>query len=196
MKSLSLQTKLLLALAIAIALAVGAWFIHRDGVAKGAVDQKLTTNAAAIATSNQVSSLDSAVDVVAEKVADTAVKRSAAARAPYHAARSKIVIKGDSVFVDGQSLDLPSIADFVNVADSRAATDSTAIVKVAAADTTKAVRISDYRAGITLRDDRNGILEDAKRPWCSVKCGVAIGVTTTVVVVVIAVKILKAVSHK
>jgi hypothetical protein len=191
-----LQTKILLGLGVTIALAVAAWFVHRDGIAKGAVDQKLATNATAIVTSNKKTAVDSVAVVVAEKVADTAVKRSLAVRKTYNAARAKIVVKGDSVFVDGQSLELPSLADFVNVADSRVALDSTAIVKVVAADTSKSVMLSDNRVGIALRDERVDVLEDAKRPWCSVKCGVAIGVGTTVVVVVLAVKVIRAVSHK
>jgi hypothetical protein len=196
MKPITLQSKIIAGVAIAIAVVVFGLCERHAGEKIGAVDQKLVTNAAAIRTSDKKTAVDSVAAVVDEKVADTAVKKSVAARAPYRAARSKIVLKGDSVFVDGQSLELPSIAAFVNVADSRVATDSTAIAKVVAADTSKSVMISDNRVGIALREDRNGILEKATRPWCSVKCGVAIGVGTTVVVVVIAVKILKAVSHK
>lgn len=142
--------------------------VHRDGEKKGAVRQELKANA---------------VVVEAEKAdVATEVKKSVAKRAEYHAARAKVVVEGDTVIADGKTVELPSVASLIRVADSRGAQDSASMAK------------QDLLIGTLGK--RVDLLEDTKQPWCGRKCGIAIGVGGTAAAVYIAVRIIKAVAHK
>jgi hypothetical protein len=91
-------------------------------------------------------------------------------------------LKGDTVIADGQTVVLPSVANLVRVADSRGEQDSTSLAKQ-----------NLLIAGL---DHHVDLLQEAKRPRCSTKCGIVIGTAATVTVVVIAVKIIRAVGHR
>lgn len=167
--------------AIAI-LGVAGWCIRRDSFNAGRVDQRLETSATAVKHLT-------IEKVVVDKAADVEVKKSIAKRPEYRAARAKIEIQGDSVFADGQRLELPSLADFVKVADARAGQDSTTIVKQAEARSKGDILVGALTSHVDL-------LQEVKKPRCSRKCGVVIGVAGTAVVVIIAVKIIQAVGHR
>lgn len=182
MKPFSLQTKIIAGVAIAIALATGAWFIHRDGVEAGQVDQKI--EASAVSTKQ-----NRAIAAVAQKAADAQVKKSDSVRVVYHAKRSKVEVKGDSVFADGQAVDMPSVASLIAEADSRGAQDSTTISSSGASKAAVDSLVSSL-------DGRVDLLQEAKRPRFGTKTGVAIGVVGTAAVVYIAVKIIRALAHR
>lgn len=168
MKTLSLKQKILAGVAIAITVGVFGWCQRREGQQLGAINQEIKA---------------SAVVVKAQRVAAGAeVKKSIAKKAEYHAARAKVELKGDTVIADGQTVVLPSVARLVKVADSRGAQDSASLAKQ-----------NLLIAGL---DHHVDLLQEARRPRCSTKCGVVIGTATTVTVVVIAVKILRAVGHR
>jgi hypothetical protein len=179
---MTLKSKLIAGAAIVIAALVGAYLIDR--AMASAADQKLATNAVQVTKRRSIA-------VVTQKAADVEVKKSVALRVPYHAARGKIVVKGDSVFADGFSLELPSVADFVNEADARVAQDSTSIVKTVASTAAVDSLVSSL-------DARVDLYKEAKRPRIGVKTGIAIGVVTTVAGVWLAVTVIKAIagSHK
>lgn len=182
MKRLSLKTKIIAGVAIAVVLLVLGWCRQREAFNAGRADQRLETNAGVVKELRTKA-------VVVDKAAAVEVKKSVAKRAEYHAARAKVEVKGDTVFADGKQIEMPSVTDLIRVADSRGDQDSTTIVKQAAQDT--ANKAINWGLG-----QRVDLLEEAKRPRCSRKCGVAIGVAGTAAVVVIAVKILRAVGHK
>jgi hypothetical protein len=168
MKALSLKQKILVGVAIAIAVAVFGWCQRREGQQLGAINQEIKA---------------SAVVVQAERTgAGVEVKKSVAKKAEYHAVRAKVELKGDTVIADGQTVVLPSVANLVRVADSRGDQDSTSLAKQ-----------NLLIAGL---DHHVDLLQEAKRPRCSTKCGIVIGTAATVTVVVIAVKIIRAVGHR
>lgn len=142
--------------------------VHRDGEKKGAVNQELKTNAA------EVKDLRVAAVVVR--------KQSETKKAEYHAARAKVELKGDTVVADGKSIELPSVASLITVADARGAQDSVSLAKQ---DTL-----------IAALGKRVDLLEEAKQPWCGRKCGIAVGAVGTVGLVYVAVRIIRAVGHK
>jgi hypothetical protein len=162
------RTKIVAGVAVAIALAVFGFCERRAGQQIGAVNQELKASAIVVTAER--------ADAVVE------VKKSVAKRAEYNAARAKVELKGDTVIADGQSVVLPSVANFVKVADSRGVQDSTSLAK------------QDLLVGGL--DHHIDLLEEAKKPRCSTKCGLVIGAAVTVTVVVIAVKIIKAVGHR
>jgi hypothetical protein len=168
MKTLSLHQKIIAGVALVVAVAVFGWCQRREGQQLGAINQEIKA---------------SAVVVQAQKVdAGVEVRKSVAKRTEYHAARAKVEIKGDTVIADGQTVVLPSVANLIKVADSRGAQDSTSLAK--------------QNLLIGSLDHHVDLLQEAKRPRCSTKCGIVIGTAVTVTVVVIAVKVLRAVSHK
>ena len=168
MKKLSLKQKLVAGVAIAIAIAVFGWCQRREGQKVGAVNPELKANAVVVQAQK--------ADVVVE------VKKSVAKRKEYHAARAKVELKGDTVIADGQAVVLPSVADLVKVADSRGEQDSTSIAK--------------QNLLIASLDHRVDLLQEMKRPRCSRKCGVVIGVAGTAAVVYVAVRIIQATGRR
>jgi hypothetical protein len=163
MKTLSLQQKIIAGVAILIAVAVFGWCQRREGQKVGAVDQEIKA---------------AAVVVTARKAAaGVELKKSVAKRAEYHAARAKVELKGDTVIADGQSVFLPSVANLVKVADSRGEQDSTSIAK--------------QNLLIGSLDHHVDLLQEAKRPRCSTKCGIVIGTAATVTVVVVVAKVIQ-----
>lgn len=179
---LTLQQKILAGVLVVIAIAVFGWCQRREGVKTGALNQEIVTSTAAVKDLKLEA-------VVVDKAAQVEVKKSVAKRADYQAARAKVELKGDTVIADGQSIVLPSVAAALVKADTMSVEDSTAIAKQARSDTLKTVLVGAL-------DHHVDLLEEAKRPRCSVKCGVVIGTVTTVAVVIIAVKIIRAVGHK
>lgn len=180
--NLSFRSTVILLSAAAIALAVCGWCIRRDGIAIGKIGERVAE------TRRHVDELRSVV-AAATKAADVEVKKSVAKRTEYRAARSKVEVKSDSVFADGQRLELPSVAALVKTSDAVVVQDSTTFVKQAAKDS---VNLVFYKAV----DAHDSALEREKEPWCGRKCGVAIGVGTTLGVVYAAVRIIRAVGHK
>jgi hypothetical protein len=168
MRSLTLQQKILAVVALVIAVVVFGWCQRREGVKVGAVNQEIKA---------------SAIVVTAEK-ADVQVelKKSVAKRTEYKAARAKVEIKGDTIFADGKEIEMPSVVGLIKVADARGAQDSTSMAK------------QDLLVGAL--DHHVDLLEEAKKPRCSTKCGVVIGTVGTVAVVYVAIRIIKAVAHK
>lgn len=165
---MKLSQKILAGIAAIAVLAVAGWCIRRDGINRGAIDQRIQTSA------TEVKELKHDAVVVR---AQTIAKRK-----EYHAARSKVELEGDTVVADGKTVELPSVASLIRVADAHSAQDS---VDQAKQDL--------LVAGL---DKRVNLLEEAKRPRCSMKCGVVVGTAGTIAVVYVVVKIIKAVGHR
>lgn len=182
MKYLTLRNKIIAGVAIAIAVLVFGWCQRREGVKQGQLDQKITASAEKVEDLKLEAAL---VDADAK----VEVKKAIAKRPEYRAARAKIEVKGDTVIADGQSVVLPSLADFVKVADSGHAQDSTAIDKQARSDTLQKVLVGAL-------DDHVDLLQEAKRPRFGTKTGIAIGVVGTAAVVYVAVKIIRVLGHR
>lgn len=143
--------------------------VHRDGEKKGAVRQELKTNAAEVKQSK--------AEVVVAR-AESEQKREV-----YHVARSKVVLEGDTVVADGKTVELPSVATLIKVADARGAKDSTSLAKQDLLIATLGKRVD--------------LLQQEKEPWCGRRCGITIGVAGTIGVAYVIVKVvLPLVRHK
>lgn len=166
--TLSSKQKIIGVVVIVVAFGVFGFCQRREGQQLGAINQEIKA---------------SAIVVQAQKAeAGVEIKKSVAKRTEYHAARAKVELKGDTVIADGQAIVLPSVANLIKVADSRGAQDSTSLAK--------------QNLLIGSLDHHVDLLQEAKRPRCSTKCGIVIGTAATVTVVVIAVQIIKAVGHR
>lgn len=164
----SLWRKILAGAVIAIAIGVFGWCQRRDGEKAGAVNQEIKA---------------SAIVVTARKAAvATELEKSVAKRVEYHTARAKVELKGDTVIADGKTVELPSVASLITVADARGAQDSASLAK--------------QNLLVSSLDHHVDLLAEAKRPRCSTKCGIVIGTATTLTLVVVVSKIVRAISHR
>lgn len=164
----SLAEKIVAGVVTLLVVAGFAFLIHRDGERQGAVKQELKVNA------GHVQELRAAAVVVRAK--------TVAKRKEYRAARAKVVVKGDTVIADGKTVELPSVASLIRVADSRGAQDSTDMAKQDLLIATLGQRVN--------------LLERVKEPRCGRKCGIAIGVAGTGAVLYVAIRIIGAARHK
>jgi uncharacterized protein (DUF2147 family) len=135
MKPLSLKTKIIAGAAIAIALVVGAWLIHREGVARGRADQHLEQlaeqrQAIRVKTANDLARADSLARISAASAvrseksvakSDSSRKAAAAARSQSstadsaaRAAQAKVILRGDTAIVGERTqILLPEIGSMV-----------------------------------------------------------------------------------
>jgi hypothetical protein len=174
--NLSFRTKMIAGVAVIVALAVCGWSLRRSGIAIGKLGERV------VETRRHVDELRPVV-AAAAKAADVETKKLVAKNSDYRAARAKVEVKGDSVIADGQRVELASVAAALVRADSLSIQVAPTVVKQAAKDTANLVF---YHAV----DAHDSALEQEKEPWCGRKCGVAIGVGTTVGVVYVAVRII------
>lgn len=170
-----------LAIGIFVAGIVLSFCSRRNGIEIGAQDQRIQT----AATDVKELKLEK---VIVDQVAEKEVAKSDRIRPERRAARAKVEIRGDTVIADEQTIVLPSVASLIRVDDRQGAQDSTSIHAQARSDTLANKLI----AGLDVHVD---LLEEAKRPRCSRKCGIAIGVVGTVGVVYVVVKVVAAIRH-
>jgi hypothetical protein len=182
MVAVSVRAKILAGVAIAIVIVVFGFCERQSGKKIGALNQKVVASAA------RVKSAELAVRA-ADPVAKAEVEKSVTKRANYHEARATVEVKGDSVFADGQRVDMPSVAAALEKADTMSTQDSTAIREQARSDTLKTALVGAL-------NDHVDLLQEEKRPRIGMKTGIAIGVVGTCAVVYIAVKIIRAVGHR
>jgi hypothetical protein len=167
--------------AIAV-LAVCGWCIRRDGIAVGALDQKIS----AAADKSKI------LERVIHQVDDSAkieAQKSVAKKAEYHAARAKVRLEGDTVIADGQHAVMPSVTQLIKAADARGEQDSTTIVKEVDKSAARDSLIAAQGVHIDL-------LQEAKRPRFGTKTGFVVGAAATVGVIWVAVKIIKVVAKR
>lgn len=170
-----------LAIGILVAGGILSFCSRRDGIAIGAQDQRITAAAADV----QELKLEK---VIVDKVADAEVVKSDRIRTERRTARAKVELRGDTVIADGHAIELPSVSSLIRVDDRQGVQDSTSIDVKARSDSLGKILI----AGL---DKHVDLLEEAKRPRCSRKCGIAIGVGGTVAAVVVVAKIITAFRH-
>lgn len=180
--NISFRTKLIAGVVAIAVLAVCGWCIRQDGIATGKIGERVVESRKRVAELRPVVA-------AAAKAADVETKKLVTKNSEYRAARAKVEVKGDSVIADGQRVELPSVAAALVHADSLSVQVAPTVVKQAAKDS---VNLVFYKAV----DAHDSALEQEKEPWCGRKCGIAIGVGTTVGVVYVAVRIIRAVAHK
>lgn len=168
MKPFTWPEKIAAGVIVCLAIGVFAWLIHRDGEKKGALLQEIKASAVVVTAARS--------DVKVEAL------KSATKKAEYHAARAKVVLQGDTVIADGKSIDLPSVANLIRVADARGAQDSTSMAK--------------QNLLVGALDHHVDLVQELHAPRFGTKTGIAIGVVATVGVTYLAVKIIRAVAHK
>lgn len=176
-----IQLVMIAVIAGALLLGVVSFCSRRNGIAIGGQDQRITTAAADVKELRLEK-------VIVDQVAEEEVKKSDRIRPERRAARAKVQLRGDTVIADGQTIVLPSVVSLIRVDDRQGVQDSTSIRAKARSDSLGNVLVGGL-------DKHVDLLEEAKRPRCSRKCGVAIGVVGTVGAVVVVVQIVKLFRH-
>jgi hypothetical protein len=178
----TLQTKIIAGVAIAIAVLVFGWCQRREGAKTGALNQEVKMSAVVVSAAKA----DVAVAAADAKVE---TKKLVAKNEDYRSSRSKVEIKGDSIFADGQRLELPSVALALTKADTLSDQVLPTVAKQARSDTLQKVLVGAL-------DRHVDLIQEEKRPRIGMKTGIAIGVVGTCAVVYIGVRIIQALGHK